>query len=73
MVPSIPLDIRGRWRALPWCITAGKMKDKGEIIKVKKKGRKRNKECNTSEALQLERLLKGNESLQRESLCVGQM
>lgn len=32
-----------------------------------------NKECNTTEAFQLERLLKGNQNFQRERLCVGQM
>lgn len=32
-----------------------------------------NKECNTSEAFKLERLLKGNQNLQRAGLCVGQI
>lgn len=56
---------------MPGCRTAGKMKDRGEITKVLKRGRKINKECNTSGAFQLDRLLKGNENLltMRKAMC----
>jgi len=40
MLPCIPPNIKGKWRAAPWYITADKMKDKAEIIKVEKRATK---------------------------------